>query len=259
MKDFIEVDALDREECLDFVGKSSERAHSKRSDLPHLPAGWQERFQEIIALNRQYQDAGLLLLHCGLRPVELLKGVKVRRTPEGISVHIQGGKVRETAGQPWRSFVLDPETLPESFVHRVQINGEITVSADPELLRAYLYRLSDRVFLQGKYRPQGAREKSFVLSAYTFRHSVVTALRDSGWDTKSIAAVIGESSAQTVSLYGTRSRVGSCSPQKSSIMKNSVQAARPVRGVDMKGLHEMLSRKANTVKKKAHLHPRLSP
>jgi integrase len=259
MKDFIEVDALDREECLDFAGKSSERAHSKRSDLPHLPAGWQERFQEIIALSRQYQDAGLLLLQCGLRPVELAKGVRLRATAVGIEVHILGGKTRETAGQPWRSFVLDPEALPESFVDRVQINGEITVSADPELLRAYLHRLSDRVFLQGKYRPQGARKKSFVLSAYTFRHSVVTALRDSGWDTESIAATIGEFSAQTVACYGTRSRVGSLSPRKTAIMNDSVQAARPVRGVDMDGLRKVLSRTATPVKKKAHLHPRLGP
>lgn len=259
MKDFIEIDALDRQECLDFAGKSSERAHSKRSDLPHLPEGWQERFQEIIALNRQYQDAGLLLLHCGLRPVELAKGVSLRSTLKGMEVHILGGKTRETAGQPWRSFVLDPETLPESFVDHVQINGKITVSADPEGLRAYLHRLSDRVFLQGKFRPKGARKTSFVLSAYTFRHALVTDLRDDGWDTKSIAAVIGESSAQTVSYYGTRRRSGSLAPRKSTILKNSVQAARPVRDVDMNGLQKVLSGKANPVKKKAHLHPRPGP
>lgn len=259
MKDFIEIDALDRQECLDFVGKRAERAHSKRSDLPHLPAGWQERFQDIIALNRQYQDAGLLLLHCGLRPVELAKGVRLRATAVGIEVHILGGKTRETAGQPWRSFVLDSETLPESFVDRVQINGEITVSADPERLRSYLHRLSDPVFLQGKYRPKDARKKHLVLSAYTFRHSVVTALRDSGWDTESIASAIGESSAQTVAFYGTRSRVGSRAPRKSTILKNSVQAARPVRGVDMNGLQRVLSRKAGPVKRKAHLHPRPGP
>lgn len=259
MKDFIEIDALDRQECLDFVGKSSARAHSKRSDLPHLPEGWQERFQEASTLNRQYQDVGVLLLHCGLRPVELAKGVRVRTTADGIKVHILGGKTRETAGQPWRSFVLDSETLPESFVDRVQINGEITVSADPEGLRAYLHRLSDCVFLQGNFRPKRARKTSYVLSAYSFRHSVVTDLRNSGWDDESIAPVIGELSAHTVSLYGTRSRAGSLSPRKSTILKNSVQAARPVRGVEMDGLHKVLARETNTVKKKAHLHPRPGP
>jgi len=259
MKDFIEIDALDRRECLDFAGKSSKRAHSKRSDLPHLPEGWQDRFQKINALNRQYQDVGVLLAHCGLRPVELAMGVKLRSTAEGIKVLILGGKTRDTAGQPWRSFVLDSEALPKSFVHRVQIDGEITVSADPELLRAYLHRLSDRVFLQGEFRPKGARKTSYVLSAYSFRHSVVTDLRNSGWDDKAIAPVIGELSAHTVSLYGTRSRAGSRSPRKSTILKNSVKAARPVRGVEMDGLDKVLARKANPVKKKAHLHLRPGP
>ena len=259
MQDFIEVDVLDRGECLEFSGHKARAGRSKRSDLPHLPQGWQDRFLDINALGSTYRDAGVLLRYCGLRPTELAKGVKVSATLDGISVHILGGKTRETAGQPWRSFLLDSDLLPMSFVHRVQMEGEITVTADPDALRAYLHRQSDRVFQQGSFKPKGVWKKSFVLSAYTFRHAFVTDLREAGWDTDSIAAVIGESSAQTVSYYGTRSRAGIRTPKKSGVMKNSVQAARPVRPLNKAGLSQVLALKAISVKKKSNLHPRPGP
>lgn len=240
---FIDVDSLDRHECLDFTGRSSERGRSKRADLPFLPIGWQDRFLNFTAEDPSHCDVGVLLVHCGLRPVELAKGVKLALADKGVAVEIMGGKVRATAGQPWRSFVLDANGLPPPFVQRLKAAGELFVTADPDPLRSYLNRLSDRVFLQGDFKPKGAHKKQYVLSAYTFRHSLVTELREEGWDTASIASIIGESSAKTVTLYGTRSRKGPQPASKLAILQGSVQAARPVRAIDMQGLDLVQERK----------------
>lgn len=258
MREFIEFDMLDRDECLAFTGHKNRPGRSKRRDLPHLPQGWQDRFLEIVEPDSTYYDAGILLRYGGLRPIELEKGVKVSATPRGIEVKILGGKTRETAGQPWRSFVVDPNVLPISFVRRVRMDGDITVVAAPGALRAYLHRLSDRVFLQGKFKQEGAWKKSFVLSAYSFRHAFVTDLREAGWDTETIAMAIGESSAQTVSYYGTRSRKVK-SPKNSAVLKESVQAARPVRSVNLDGLKQVQANKDKSRKKMSHMHPKPSP
>lgn len=259
LKIFIEIDTLDRSDCLAYANKVAKPSRSKRGDLSHLPDGWQERFLEINLKSRTYSDAGVLLRHCGLRPTELAKGVQVKATPQGIRVYILGGKVRDVAGQPWRSFLLNPECLPQSFVHRVQAELEITVSAKPNALRAHLQRLSDEVFQQGEFKLKGKRSRRYTLSAYTFRHDFVTDLRQAGWDTNSIAGVIGESSEQTVSYYGTRSRAGSKTPKRSAVLKGSVQTARPVRTLNMDGLERVLAQKPKSPKNKARLHHRPVP
>lgn len=246
---YIEINALHRAECLDFTGLSSKKGRSKRADLPHLPDGWQDRFLDITAKDDRYNDVGVVLAYCGLRPVELAMGVTVCATDAGIAVHINGGKVRQTAGQPWRSFVLEPEAMPPAFVQRVCENGELTVSAEPDALRAYLGRLSDRVFLQGEFRAPGKHLKQYVLSAYTFRHALVTSLRQEGWETAAIAAVIGESSAATVSYYGTRSRQGAKPGRKTAVRRGSERTARPVRHLDMQGLAQLNANRKNPSKR----------
>lgn len=252
---FIDIDSLDRYECLEFTGRSSERGRSKRADLPFLPQGWQDRFLDFTAQDPIYCNVAVLLVHCGLRPVELAKGVKLSLVDQGVAVEIMGGKVRAMAGQPWRSFLLDEKGLPSSFVQRLQVAGDMVVTADPDPLRAYLNRLSDKVFLQGAFRSKGARKKDYVLSAYTFRHSLVTELRQEGWDTASIAAVIGESSAKTVALYGIRSRKGPQPQTKVAIVSGSQRAARPVRAIDMQGLNNVQKGSKIAVGAKASTNP----
>lgn len=248
--DFIVVNDLDRGECLAEAFLTAKRGRSKRSDLPLLPDGWQERFYDITAHSQKFGDACVLLLHCGLRPIELAMGVVVFPVPEGVAVRIKGGKVRETAGQPWRSFVLDPQALPSSFVQRVHQQRELIVSAEPDALRAYLNRLSDQVFLQGEYRPEGKHRTDYVLSAYNFRHALVTQLREDKWTTEAIASVIGETAAETVRYYGIRSRQGVRPGRKVAVISGSQATARPVRAMDMQGLSRVLNTREETSKKR---------
>ena len=243
MMEFSKIDALDRADCLESAGLKGKPARSKRINLSKLPAGWQERFLNEIESHPTYRDAGVLLRFCGMRPVELAQGVRVTATSEGIAVRIFGGKVRKTAGQPWRLMVLDPTMLPPAFVHRVQKAGEITVTAQEGAMRAYLARLTDLVFKQGKFWEEGVRKTNHVLSAYTFRHALATDLRANGWKENAIAGAIGECSAETAGLYGMKIRSPRGCTRTPAIVQSSVVCSRPVKPKDTRGLDQVMKKK----------------
>lgn len=171
-------------------------------------------------------------------------GVTLTAGDQGVGVHVTGAKVRETAGQPWRAFTLKAEHIPEWFMREVREEGKIVVRVDEDALRTHLGRLSDRVFYPDGKSASRSSKSRLKLSAYVFRHALVTEMREDGRDTQHIAAVIGESSAETVRLYGTRVRTRSKSPMALAIDAASVQAARPVRAVDSSGLNAVLNYKA---------------
>ena len=88
-----------------------------------------------------------------------------------------------------------------------------------------------------------------ILSAYLFRHALVTEMREEGWDTSDIASVIGESTADTVAWYGMRRRGGgSVKPTKVAIVLDSIQTAVPVRPLNLSGLVQQVKRTASRSK-----------
>lgn len=227
------VDALNREECLHLIRETAKPSKSKRRMLPRLDDDWRQRFLDVNQSSATYRHAGVVLVHCGLRPAELASGVRVRWTPKGVRVLIAGAKVRETAGQPWRTFLLDPSQLPEWFVHELKHQRRMVIMADEDALRAYLHRKSQVVL-----NPRNQKTKrDLVLSAYVFRHALVTDLRENGWDTDKIAACIGESAEETLRHYGTRRHGGSrkVKPNVAMVM-HSVRTPREVKPRDKGGL-----------------------
>ena len=85
------------------------------------------------------------------------------------------------------------------------------------------------------------RKNDILLSAYVFRHALVSDLRAEGWETEDIAAAIGESSAETVKWYGKRWGSGGKRSHKarvSGIDRASLQAARQVRPASTAGLDQ---------------------
>ena len=81
-------------------------------------------------------------------------------------------------------------------------------------------------------------------------------MRDDGWETVDIAAVIGESSAETVSYYGTKSRGRGKRKRQTSVLKATLSAARAVRPLDMKGLKKIEHAKLSARKSGAPGKPR---
>ena len=231
------IDGLDRIQLLDASGAKAVRSTSKRQQLPGLREGWQDAFLALNDRSPTYRSAGVLLRHCGLRPAELEKGVVVSADATMVNVRILGAKVRDgVAGQPWRSFALARESLPPWFVHALDGGGSMTVVAEPDGLRAHLARLSVKLFPR-----KGTGKKDVILSAYLFRHALVTEMREEGWDTSDIAGVIGESTADTVAWYGMRRRSGgSVKPKKVAILAGSIQTAVPVRPLDLSSLAQQV-------------------
>ncbi|MEI2678539.1 MAG: hypothetical protein V9G29_12175 [Burkholderiaceae bacterium] len=234
---------LNCENCLQLSDQKPRASRSKKKLLSLLKEGWQDRFLLVNESSPRYRLAGVLLRHCGLRPVELQNGVELKLTALGIQVQIVGGKVRPTAGQPHRSFILRADLLPEWFVKEVDVCGVLRVIAQPDALRAHLARLTEAVVGLTR-KPQVTTDQKLVLSAYVFRHSIVTELREAGWDSEDIASVIGESAAATVRWYGTRSRTNARTPKTVALMRDSIQVARPVRSVDRSGLGDVLRAKS---------------
>ena len=209
---------------------SEHKGKSKKHMLAKLPKDdWQERFLFINERSATYRQVGVLLRFCGVRPAEIESGIGVRWTSRGVRIFIRGAKTRATAGQPWRSFVLSAQMLPQWFTQELQAQGYLRIKADADALRTHLNRLSTKV-LNPQERKNGCNE---VLSAYVFRHALVTELRESGWDTDRIAAVLGESSAETVRLYGTRVRGGKKLKEDVAIDADSVKAARAIKPVNV--------------------------
>lgn len=237
-----QIEMLKRDELLEMSGAKRRASRSKRMILPRLPDAWQNRFLTINEASKSYRFAGVLLRHCGMRPVELAMGVKLDISSSGLTVSIEGGKVRSTAGQPLRSFTLDLNMLPVWFVDEVRAAGHVKVVVHENALRTHLYRLSNGVFYaNGKKVPNKAGR--LKLSAYVFRHALVTELRAAGWEEHEIAAVLGETAAETARYYGSRPGRGTISPGTPAIVRGSVTTSRSVRPVDGAGLKTLMESK----------------
>ena len=203
------IRALTWSDALALSNRVAERSNSKKHVLPRLGTDWRQRFLDANHSSRTYRSAGLLLLHCGLRPAELEEGIAVERIGDRVQVQIRGAKVRDTAGQPWRRFALRASMLPQWFLTELDADKK-TYVANADSMRTHLNRISKVLYPRST---SGAKD-AVILSAYVFRHAFVTDLYLDGWTTEDIAAVLGETSADTVSWYGNRPRRGSASPSR---------------------------------------------
>ena len=241
MRRFAHLASLDRDFCLEMVSETKRLPQSKSRMLRHLRDGWREQFLDAV----QFSDHAMpcaLLNACGLRPVELQTGVQLSMAQENVLVRINGGKVREHTGQPWREFQLARDVMPGWAYERVRAAGSMTVHAEPEGLRKFIARVSEKLFPRNK----PPKPNDVLLSPYVFRHAVVSDMRSEDWDEAEIAAVIGESSAATVAWYGlnwgSRGR-RSHKARAVAIVRDSVQTARPVKQVEKFGLQKFSSAK----------------
>ena len=211
--------------ALALSGLEPRPSTSKKGTLLRINADWRSRFLRAAAKSKKYRMSDVVLACTGLRPIELEWGVAVRRRGRVVAMKILGGKVRATAGQPWRVLFIPAEQLPEWFLEAIGTAPRI-VSAPANAMRAYLGRLSSTVFVP---RKDGTVP---ILSAYTFRHALVTDMRAAGWGSEEMAGVLGERSARTPRWYGLRKR-GSKAPLSAvSVARGSVLTALPVAPAD---------------------------
>lgn len=220
---------------------------SKKDVLRHAPLGWRERFLEVSAQSKTYAAACALMAIFGMRPKELQDGVTVRCGRRVVGVKINGAKVRDTAGQPWRALYVPVEKFPTWFLDELSQGGAKVYAAPEAAMRSYLHRLSPRVF------PPRSGKKQQVLSAYVLRHAVATDLRQEGWSSKELAAVLGERVEETARHYGLYRRGAKRGRQLSAgIIRDQVKTAIPVRARDKQWLQDSATPSRAKVKRIMH-------
>jgi len=238
---------LDHAECLELSQREAVRGKSKKNTLRRLKPGWRDAFLAANEHSQTYKRACVLMRFCGFRPGELQTGVEAELIGDQVRVQISGGKVRETAGQPWRRFSLYADRLPAWFVTELK-SGRKTFTADADNMRTHLARISAGLYPR-KYK-EG--QQDIILSAYVFRHALVTDLRGEGWSIEDIAAVLGESAAETANWYGLRPQRGARDVEPSAVVKGSTETCRPIRPPDRAWLNkDVLADRGKSAKAKS--------
>lgn len=219
-----------------WTSKFGKRRHgtSKKKDLKAI-ARKQPNWSSIMVSAMKgtgYLDATLVSDLAGPRPEELAKGVVIERDgPDTFVIVINGAKVRDVAGQPWRRLVFSNDVLPAAWKIRLEADASFVISVHTaEAYSQSMSRVSRRV-LPGLP----------VVTPNLFRHAFTDRLRDHGFPTDKIAAAMGHSVAETQALYGGRAGGGKRrAPNGKAPI--SVDAARPVRPLDSSGLEGVIGR-----------------
>lgn len=180
----------------------------------------------------KYGDATHVSYLAGVRPEELVNDVIVERDgPSSFAILINGAKVTESAGQPWRRLVFSNNLLPPPWQIRLNADSRFVVSI--ESTNAYSQSMS-RV---SKRELPGLPS----VTPYVFRHALPDRLRDHGWPTDQIAAAMGHSVSETQALYGGRAGGGK-RREPDGKEPISVESARPVRPLDRSGLESVIGK-----------------
>lgn len=216
-------------------GLSLPTGESKKRDLKVIA----KKYPNWIALMRdgasatKYVDAQRALELIGCRPEELEQGIMVTQSgPANVTFTVTGAKVTKFAGQPWRKISLPLSRLCDEWIGRLQKLDSFIVKIDSkDGLRNSLQRVSSRVLKGVPFA-----------TAYVYRHSFATMLRDSGHTMEEIGELMGHSVAETQMQYGLRKGGGrKVKPVKGS--GYSADVPREVRASKVNGLQLVLAKK----------------
>lgn len=167
---------------------------SKRHTVGRLAAGWRESIFSSIK-SEHLKLAVAVISATGCRPSELEIGVVVRLTQDGqLQVGIQGTKVdaRMHRGQPLRLLFICDESLWGRYLKERAAAGPLFVKYDAE-------GISQR--LREKSRELWPRRSNLV-SAYSYRHFLGRAMKESGLPAVEISKTLGHASDFAQLTYG---------------------------------------------------------
>jgi len=224
--DYITIRKLNRQSALRISGAKKLNATSKLADVRHLPSDWRKQFLDLNERSLTYRVTGALMCFTGVRPEELENGIRVQDDGISFRVTVNGAKVRTHHGQEMRSYCVRKAVMPKWLVAELTTNPLPLYRAKKGAMRKHLSRIS--ALIKEKVTMPGG--KAPIVSAYCFRHALVTDLRDAGWTDAEIAPVIGDRSASTVhDYYGERAHAGKARKKVSAIVKESVTATHAVK------------------------------
>lgn len=216
------IQSLDRMQMLAQNGAKTVPVVSKKKSLSQLPADWREQIVARAASSKKYGAAIAVLRLIGCRPIELKHGVKIRREGEAAVIRVQGAKVTEKAGQLWREYRVEMGRLPTS-VQKALDSGQPQVTLQIASEAALRSRLKDFSHDLGF---------KVMVTPYAFRHALAVDMREDGWSSEQIGAVLGHAVAETSRHYGTKVRKrkgGNGGKPKVGFTPQDVKVPRPVR------------------------------
>lgn len=193
------------------------KGFSKRGTLKKLPQDWRKRL--VANTITAALPAVLVSILSGCRPQELAMGVQVSvLDEEHLIITINGAKVTEHNGQPWRKLTYDVSLSDEAAqLWRIASGkgGNLVVKREPRTFHKNLQRACEKAGLPS-------------ISAYTCRHYFASQLKSAFSTAKEIiATALGHASTATQQVYGTKQQ-----GRKGGLALVDVTAARAVRTPD---------------------------
>lgn len=188
---------------------------SKRKHMRGLPKDWRER---IIARMPKYRAAVLTQAVTGCRPEEITKGVKLWIEDGTLIAEIQGSKVTEKSGQPWRRMFWPVDSESALVAQLVEaVRGGLTVA-----------RIEDAKAYSGAVRSAGEREwpkRTKNVTPYCFRHAAASDMKAAGMEDDVISQALGHCADVARTYYG-QWQMGA---KTGGVVPKSVEAARKIR------------------------------
>ncbi|ACS80790.1 tyrosine-type recombinase/integrase [Maridesulfovibrio salexigens] len=179
----------------------SSKKHSKRRFVGKLNKEFPDRewqFKILEELPDHHTFSYTLLALTGLRPSELQNGVSLKNIDGFLHVKIEGAKITNFAGQPWREMVFNPKQ--DEFAYMVYESVQAAGGSDI-WLQPYSQQALRKSHSKAVEKALGSKWKNKV-SLYTHRHALSADLKAAGYNPEKIALAMGHSSDRSQAYYG---------------------------------------------------------
>lgn len=216
------------------LAKENRRGTNKLEDFKTLnkrKKNWLWLF--TMAMRRtKYFDAVRAMLMVGCRPDELQAGLLIERCgPQEFTVKVDGAKVTDTSGQPWRSLTFTEASLPRAWARSLSDKDRLLIKVrSKDALRKSMEDQSKRVLPGLPY-----------VTGYIFRELFASNLREHRGN-EEVSAGLGHLSPDSQTYYGLKRKGGGRrNPWKR--MPSQIEVARPIRPPNRSGLDRLLGKK----------------
>lgn len=169
---------------------------SKRVGLSKLPTDWRERFWGVVSKRSVYRAAIAATMLTGVRPAELVSGIKVELGENGELIFtIRGAKTQGGLyGQQARQLTISSDSEMAVYL------GSIVERSGPQVVK-----ISDARLLGNQisaYSKKCWPRHDIRISPYSFRHQFAADLKAAG-DADAVSLALGHAVADTAQHYGT--------------------------------------------------------
>lgn len=167
-----------------------------RRKLRTLPEGWELQLFEAAQAHPKWFSGVCVSLAIGVRPVELERGVLVRREGPNIEFTVKTAKASELhEGIGKRSLLLEPETpWVLALADKLGTQTEMVVEW-PSAKKSF-----DAIAAIARSAMPDAKE---TVAGYVLRHRFACLLKEARFPSIEIARALGHSSTKQLSSYGT--------------------------------------------------------